>query len=314
MNRIPVVIDTDPGIDDFFAMMLAASSPALQVEAVTAVAGNQTLDTTAKNALDIAARLGLGCPVARGADRPLNIPLRTAGYIHGENGLGNLRLPAHDKQYAPGYAWDMIYQKAVEHGGALQVIALGPLTNIAIALLKYPDLHERISRIVLMGGSTETGNKTPYGEFNLVVDPLAADIVFKSGVPLVMVGLNVTMAARFSREELRCITGSSAPIAAECAAALDFLFGAYEKVMGTQEVALHDALAAAYVINPAVLGCKDLYVAVETRSPLNAGRTVVDLEKKKDCPPNCSVALEVSAPLFLEMLGDMMRCCEEKEC
>lgn len=308
MRQIPVILDTDPGIDDFFALMLARSAPILDVRAITAVAGNQTLNKTAANALAIACRLEYDCPVAKGADQPLNIPLETAGYIHGENGLGNVELGVPNREFSAEYAWDVIYSESVAQQGALEIIALGPLTNIAIALLKYPDLAKKIKRIVLMGGTTEVGNKGPYGEFNLVADPLAADIVFKSGVPLVMVGLNVTMQALFSGDDLICITRSEFPLAAECGNILQFLLETYQNITGRAAAAIHDALAVAYVINPAVLTCRDFHVTIETRSPLNQGRTVVDLEHvKKDHADNCSVALSVDRDLMLQMLQEMMK-------
>lgn len=308
MQKIPVVIDTDPGIDDFFALMLARSAPSLDVRAITAVAGNQTLDRTSENALAIACRLGFHCPVAKGADKPLNIPLETAGYIHGENGLGNVILDKPDRVFSTEYAWDVLYREAVANEGRLEIIALGPLTNIAIALLKYPKLSKIVKRIVLMGGSTEIGNKTPYGEFNMAADPLAANIVFHSGVPLVMVGLNVTMLTSFNQGDLACITKSDAPIADVCRKLIAFLLKAYKKATGKDAVALHDVIAVAYVIKPEVLTCRDFYVAIETRSGLNQGRTVVDMEHvKKDCADNCSVALTVDRDMLLQMLETMIQ-------
>lgn len=308
MKKIPVVIDTDPGIDDFFALMLANSAPSLDVRAITAVAGNQTLDITSRNALAIACQLGFDCPVARGADKPLNIPLKTAGYIHGENGLGNIALNKPNRSFSAEYAWDLLYKEAVAQDGELEVIALGPLTNIAIALLKYPKLSKLLKRITLMGGSTEMGNATPYSEFNMAVDPLAADIVFKSGVPLVMVGLNATNQSTLGCDDITCITESSMPIAEVCRGLFDFLLEAYKKATGKDTVVLHDVVATAYVINPAVLACRDFYVAIETQSRLNQGRTVVDLNHvKKDHVSNCSVALDLDRDILLKMLETMMK-------
>lgn len=307
MERIPVIIDTDPGIDDFFALMLANSSDKLEIKAITSVAGNQKWELVTKNALDIASYFHMDCEVAKGAEQPLNIPPRTAGYIHGENGLGNLVLKVEKKSLSPDYAWDIIYKKAVEEKGRLEIIAIGPLTNIAIALLKYPDLHKLIHRVVMMGGSSDIGNTSPYGEFNAVADPLAAKIVFRSGMPLVMVGWNAAVKSKLTPEDIDRLKAVDTPYTGDCSFLWDFERKAY-KGFGKEYIILSDALAAAYAIDPAVMECKDYYVAVETASSLNLGRTVVDFDHvRKDKPLNCSVGIEVNKDLYLKMLIQMMK-------
>lgn len=313
MERTPVIIDTDPGIDDFFAIMLAGSCNELDIKAITTVAGNQTSESVTKNALDIAEYFHINAQVAKGAEKPLNMPLRTAGHIHGENGLGNLQLKASKKTISKDYAWDVIYQHAVDAKGKLNILAIGPLTNIAIALLKYPTLSKLINRIVLMGGSTETGNVSPYAEFNIGADPFAADIVFKSKVPLVMVGWNVAMESGLTDEEVKTLTGIETPYTKECTALLNFLHEVNQK-FGRDTIPLSDALAVAYAINPAVLNCSDCYVAIETRSSLNMGRTVVDLNQTcKDMPANCCVGIGANKAVYFDMLVQMMHYYQQNE-
>lgn len=306
MEKTPVVIDTDPGIDDFFAIMLANSSEKLDIKAITTVAGNQTSERVTKNALDIAEYFNIKAAIAKGAEKPLNIPLVTAENIHGENGLGNLQLKASSKIILQDYAWDVIYQQAVEAKGKLEIIAIGPLTNVAIALLKYPKLSRLISRIVLMGGTSEVGNVSPYVEFNTGVDPFAADIVFKSKVPLVMVGWNVALPSGLNEEEVRALTAIETPYTKDCATLLNFLREVNHQY-GRDTIPLSDALAVAYVINPEVLKCSDCYVVIETRSSLNMGRTVVDFNGTcKDMPANCSVGIGTNKAVYFDMLVQMM--------
>jgi len=306
VERTPVIIDTDPGIDDFFAIMLAGSCNELDIKAITTVAGNQTSESVTKNALDIAEYFHINTEIAKGAEKPLNMPLHTAGHIHGENGLGNLQLKASKKAISKDYAWDVIYQHAVDAKGKLNILAIGPLTNIAIALLKYPTLSKLINRIVLMGGSSETGNVSPYAEFNIGADPFAADIVFKSKVPLFMVGWDVAMESGLTDEEVETLTGIETPYSKECTALLNFLHDVNRK-FGRDTIPLSDALAVAYAINPAVLNCRDCYVAVETRSSLNMGRTVVDLNQTcKDIPANCCVGIGTNKDAYFDMLVQMM--------
>lgn len=306
MERIPVIIDTDPGIDDFFALMLANSSDKLDIKAITSVAGNQKWEIVTKNALDIASYFHMNCEVAKGAEKPLNIEPQTAGHIHGENGLGNLVLNAEKKSLSPDYAWDVIYKNAVAEKGKLEIIAIGPLTNVAIALLKYPDLHKLIHRVVIMGGSSDIGNSSPYGEFNAVADPLAAKIVFRSGMPLVMVGWNATMKSKLTPEDLDQLKAIDTPYTKDCSFLWDFVLKAY-RGFGRDYIVLSDALAVAYAIDPSVMECKDYYVAVETASSLNLGRTVVDFDHVcKDKPVNCSVGIEVNNTVYLDILRKMM--------
>ena len=191
---IPVIIDTDPGIDDAFAIMLTAASDRLDVVGLTSVDGNVKEKYTARNALDLACFLGIGCPVARGDGTQLEAPVPNHGeHIHGVSGMGGVTLPRCEAAFDERAAWDFIYDTAKAHSGELVLLAIGPLTNVARAIIAHGDLKDYIRQIVIMGGSTEGGNRTPYAEFNFWADPPAAKVVFESGIPIAMAGLNVTL-------------------------------------------------------------------------------------------------------------------------
>ncbi len=307
MKNIPIIVDTDPGIDDFFAIMLANSHDQFDIKAITTVAGNQVLEKTTENALKIAELFKMKARIAKGAEGPINCELRTAGNIHGNNGLGDVMLPDTTRKLDKDYAWDVIYQEAVKSEGKLQLIAIGPLTNVAIALLKYSDLHKYIDKIVIMGGSTESGNRDAYGEFNIWVDPIAADIVFKSGIPLTMVGLNVTMKAGIIPQQLDELLSVTCKFDTQIRQLFTFLQKSYAQV-GYSFIAIHDALAIAYVMQQEVLKCKPYYVAVETRGRHSRGRTVVDLDRShKTKALNAHVAIDVDKEMFIKILKDMLK-------
>lgn len=230
-----------------------------------------------------------------------------ADHVHGDSGLGPVVLKDSLRELDKDYAWDVIYQEAIKAEGKLQIIAIGPLTNIAIALMKYADLYKHIDKIVIMGGSTGIGNVRPYSEFNIWADPFAADVVFKSGVPITMVGLNVTMETVLTPELVNEIKAVDSKLSKEMSQLLSHMANTY-KGFGYDFVAVHDALAVACVIDPKLLEYKDYYVTIETRSSLNSGRTVVDLDRShRDKKLNASVAIKGDIDKFVEMLKNMMR-------
>lgn len=301
MSKIPVIIDTDPGIDDFLAIMLAKSSAKLDIRAITAVCGNQTLEKTSKNALDIANLLDIDVAVAKGAQTPLDRELYTAGDVHGENGIGNIYLEASSKEFDNRYAWDLIYDEAKKENGNLEIIAIGPLTNIAIAVLKYPELVNMVKRLTIMGGSASSGNRTEHAEFNIWADPLAADIVFKSGFNMVMVGLDVTRKTLLSEENIEEIKAIKSEHIDIIGSLLDEMFKRYKK-LGNPGVVIHDALAVAYVIDESCLELKNCQVSIESRDEIRIGKTIVDLEGKDK---NMAVAFEVDFNLFKDLFEKM---------
>lgn len=300
MTKHKIILDTDPGIDDFFAMLLAADAQNLELRGVTAVAGNQVMEKIANNARGIAQLLGWDCPVSLGADRPLLIPQITASQVHGDTGLGNFPLPAPQKDADERLAWDFIYEEATALDGELEILAIGPLTNLAIAFLRYPDLPQKLRRIVLMGGATEWGNRGAYGEFNFYVDPHAAEIVFSSGVPIDMVGLNVTMQTGISDEEFDDIArtvGDSRKVYSEL---LEFYRNIYRvNDLGFRIVAMHDSLAAAFLMDERVLEMRKAKVQIDCSTGLCRGRSIADFKSES---PNARVAVAVDRPRFWDMV------------
>jgi inosine-uridine nucleoside N-ribohydrolase len=294
-----IVIDCDPGHDDAIAILLALASPEVELIGVTTVAGNQTLDKTTRNALvtlDVGGRPDI--PVAAGADAPLQRNLRTAAHVHGETGLDGPELPEPSAEPVAGHAADFLAE-LIEPGTVL--VPTAPLTNIALLLERYPDVRERIDRIVWMGGAIGEGNVTPAAEFNAFVDPEAAAAVFASGVPITMVGLDVTHKALFTRahaEQLR-VAGRAGRFVAELS---DFFQRFHERSYGFEGSPIHDAMAVAHVIDRTLVTTRRVNVAVETRSELCDGRTLVDLRGVTRRAENADVGVDVDAKRFLELL------------
>jgi inosine-uridine nucleoside N-ribohydrolase len=295
----PIVIDCDPGHDDAIAILLALASPELELIGVTTVAGNQTLDKTTRNALvtlEIAGRSDV--PVAAGAGAPLQRELRTAAHVHGETGLDGPELPEPSARPVGTQAVDLLAE-LIEPGVVL--VPTAPLTNVALMLQQHPAVRNRLERIVWMGGAIAEGNVTPAAEFNAFVDPEAAAIVFGSGIPITMVGLDVTHRALFTRAHAERLRGAgrAGRFVAELS---DFFQTFHERSYGFDGSPIHDAMAVAHVIDPTLILTGRANVAVETRSELCDGRTVVDLRGVTGREPNADVGIGVDAEGFLELL------------
>src|SRR4051812_27929510 len=292
----PVLLDCDPGHDDAIAILLAAGRPdAVDLRAVTTVAGNAELEKVTLNARRVMTLAGLDdVPVAAGAAGPRRGELVTALDIHGETGLDGAELPE------PTIALDD--RGAVEllaACGPATVVATGPLTNVAALLERAP---ETVSEIVWMGGSTDRGNTRPYAEFNAFVDPEAAEIVFAAGVPLTIVGLNLTHQAQATPaviERLRAIGNAAADAAVGW---LSFFGETYHEVFGFDGPPVHDPCALALVIDPSLVRCVDAFVAIETEGRWTRGATVVDLHGVMERPPNARVAMELDVAGFWDVV------------
>jgi purine nucleosidase/pyrimidine-specific ribonucleoside hydrolase len=242
----PCVLDCDPGHDDAIAILLAASLPELDLRAITTVAGNGTLERTTENARRVAALAGLAVPIAAGAEGPLRGTLVTAPDVHGRTALDGPALPEATAPLDPRHAVDLLADVLLAAEEPVTVIATGPLANVALLLRRGPDLRERIAEIVLMGGSTGRGNVTPAAEFNIYVDPEAADEVFTSGLPLRMAGLDLThqaLATDGVRARMRALGTELGRIADEW---LDFFAGTYRSLFGLEGPPVHDPCAVAW--------------------------------------------------------------------
>ena len=296
---IPIVIDCDPGHDDAIAILLALASPEVELRGITTVAGNQTLEKTTRNALKVLELAGrTDVPVAAGAAAPLERTLRVAAHVHGESGLDGPDLPEPETRPVEQPAADFLAE-LIEPGVVL--VPTGPLTNVALLLQRHPDVKERLERIVWMGGAIAEGNVTPAAEFNAFVDPEAAAVVFASGIPVTMIGLDVTHMALFTREHADRLrgTGGAGRVVAELS---DFFQLFHERRYGFAGSPIHDALAVADVIDPTLVTRLACNVEIETASQYCDGRTVVDRWLVTDRPRNAHVGIDVDAPRFLDLL------------
>ena len=289
----PALLDVDPGIDDALAILLALSSPELSLEGITVVAGNVEVDIGLRNArqvLELAGRSEV--PVARGAEAPLVGRLVTSRHVHGENGLGNVELPAPSGVAYAHTATELIVSKIREHAGRITLVPMGPLTNIATVLKQYSELASDIKEIVLMGGSLSGGNITPAAEFNVYNDPEAAEIVFHSGVPIVMVGLDVTRKTILGPDRLRSVRKTASPISQFVGNLAEF----HLDDRGAHGIMMHDPLAVGVVIDRTFVETQDLHVGVETEGEKTRGETVAGRE---ELTPNAQVCVEVDSERFL---------------
>ena len=314
-----VIIDTDPGTDDALAIFLAIRSPELKIEGLTPVAGNVPLELTLPNALrlvEIAGRTDI--PVAAGAKQPLKRQLVTASYAHGENGLGGVQFPEPKTKPVPESAPEFIRRMVRQSPGEIHLIAIGPLTNLALAFQDDPQLPRMIPSITLMGGSLSAGNVSPSAEFNIYVDPEAAQIVFRSGIPITMVGLDVTRRATLREQDIQALEAANNPISRAAGQITRATMNRMRKAGATEGPAMHDSLAVAAFLDPSVVTLQEYYVDVETKGEFTAGQTVgwrrAPMRKSPpmaDAPatpaesafhPNAKVALDLDRERFLRML------------
>jgi inosine-uridine nucleoside N-ribohydrolase len=294
---IPIILDCDPGHDDAIALLLALGSPEVELLGVTTVHGNQTLDKTTENALRVLELAGRSdVPVARGADRPLVRELHVAAHVHGESGLDGPELPQATMQPVEQPAIDFIAEQIVP---GTVLVPTGPLTNIAL----YLDAHgtANVERIVLMGGAIAEGNMTPAAEFNIWADPEAAQRVFHAGVPVTMIGLDVTHRALLTpawAERFRA-AGRLGIFVAEL---VEFFKRYHARTYGWDGAPIHDAVALAQVFRPELVRTERRNVEIELESELCRGRTVVDLWNRTEREPNADVGVEIDGDAFFELL------------
>ena len=297
-GRIPVILDTDPGVDDFFAIaMLCANRDRINLLGLTAEGGNNTTAVTAQNALNVLSLLGCDdVPVARGMDQYLTSPFgEPVAKFHGVNGMGNVDLPVSKRGLEKSRAWDFIHAKATDFG-KIVLVTVGPLTNVAVALCKYPDLKEHVSRIVMMGGTTDRGNIGPYTEANMGHDALASRIVFESGIPIDMVGLNVTRDCIITPAEFDVMSGHSDSLIASVMRDL-IVFRAGE--------ALHDPIAAAAMLVPEIISWEDAYIQIEFSDLKTNGMCHIDPEKTDSF--NSRIAMKLDQAAYRGMFREMVR-------
>ncbi len=304
-----IIIDTDPGQDDAVAILLALASPELEVLGLTCVAGNVPLNLTQKNARIICELAGRpDIKVFAGCDAPLSRKLVTAEHVHGKTGLDGPDLPDPKMQLADGHAVDFLIDTLrAEPAGTVTLCPLGPLTNIATAFTRAPDIMERVQEIVLMGGAYfEVGNITPAAEFNIYVDPEAADIVFKSGVDLTVIPLDVTHKALVTKprnDAFRALGNQTGIAVAEMT---DFFERFDLEKYGSEGAPLHDPCVTAYLIHPELFTGRFINVEIEVGSELTRGMTVADWWGVTDRAPNATFLGDIEADGFFSLLTDRL--------
>lgn len=313
MNRIPYVMDFDPGTDDAIALICALlSQDKLDIKAITTVAGCVELDKTSTNTLNIVDYLGFDIPVALGAGGPLERELFVA-ISHGPSGLGDVIVPPAKRGFYEKDAADTIYQFAKECAGELHLLACGPLTNLALAMIRYPDLHTLIKQITIMGGALVGGNMTQASEFNIWVDPEAAKIVFEAGIPLTMVGLDVTLKTEMPVSVFEKIATFDNPAAELSTRIIDFMIKRTHlsavSLYGSVELDpafMHDALAMAVLVRPDLIRTQKHNISVELNGEHTRGMTVADFNDVMKKEPNIDAAVEVDLEGFWDWMLELM--------
>ena len=304
-SRVPVIIDCDPGHDDALAITLALARPELDVLGITTVGGNAPLAATTRNALRVLALLGrTDVPVAAGAVQPLLRELETAPEVHGVTGLDGADLPEPMSEPRPEGAVEFLRATLAASPEPVTLIPVGPLTNIALLLHAHPEAAPKIAHICLMGGSVGAGNWTPAAEFNIWVDPEAARMVFRSGLPITMCGLEVTHKALFGYPEIDRLAAIGTPVATVFADLLRFFTRFHVERYGTADTPIHDAVAVAHIAVAGLVTTRRYHVDVETTGDITRGRTVVDNRGQQGRAPNVDVALDLDQPRFTDLLID----------
>lgn len=304
-----IIIDTDPGQDDAVAILLALASPELNVLGITAVAGNVPLPLTQKNARIVCELAGRpDTLVFAGCDAPLNRPLVTAEHVHGKTGLDGPQLADSTMPLQDQHAVDWIIDTCrAAPARSITLCPLGPLTNIATALTRAPDIKDAIEDIVLMGGAYfQVGNITPAAEFNIYVDPEAAKIVFASGLPLTVMPLDVTHKALTTRPRVDAFRTMGTEVGRMTAEWTDFFERFDKEKYGSEGAPLHDPTVIAYLIQPDLFTGRHINVEIETHSDLTLGMTVADWWRVTDRPPNCMFMGDLDADGFFTLLTDRL--------
>ena len=306
MERIKMILDCDTGHDDAIALMVAAKHPQIDLLGVTVVAGNQTLDKTLPNTLHVCQHLGLDVPVYGGMDRPMVRDQVTAGDVHGESGLDGPVFEPLTRKAEEKHAVNYLIDTLMASDGDITLVPVGPLTNIAMAMRLEPKIVSKIKRIVMMGGAVGLGNVTPAAEFNTYVDPEAAHVVFTSGVPLVMMGLNLTNNVRADMdiiERMEAIGNKAGKLFGDI---MRYTFRS-QAVNGLPSGPVHDVTAVTYLVAPEIYETRDVFAEVELNHGPSYGQTVCDVNNRFHKKPNVTVGLTCQLEPFWNIVEDTLR-------
>jgi purine nucleosidase len=302
-----IIIDTDPGVDDALAFLLALASPEIKLEALTTTQGNVTLEKATRNALAILELAHSShIPVAAGSVVPLVEPLRASADVHGESGIGNSKLPQAKTKPIPEHAVDYLIERVLAEPNEISIFPIGPLTNIAMAIRKEPKFAKAVKELVIMGGAIhESGNSTPQAEFNIYVDPHAAHIVFHAGIPITLITLDVTHKCLLQQAHIERLLKIKSPISRFIDEAMQvYLAASYER--GFEGSALHDPLTLAAIIAPELLTLKEYYVDVDISGGVSMGKTFADIFNTTEKSVNMKVAVQVRGDDFVELFLQRM--------
>ncbi|MFB9904831.1 nucleoside hydrolase [Allokutzneria oryzae] len=305
----PIILDCDPGHDDALAILLAAANPAIDLLAITTVAGNQTLARTTLNARRVCTVAGItDVPIAAGRSRPLcgdtaPVGARIGGVeVHGESGLDGPHFGTPAVEVSTKDAVALMREILLSHKEPVTLVPTGPLTNVAVLLRDHPEVLPHIAEVVLMGGGHGIGNVTPVAEFNIYCDPEAADLVLTSGLPITLCGLNVTHQALATQEVCDRMARIGTPLATLCVELLTFFTSTYKAIWGFPAPPLHDPVAVARLIDPATVLTRPAAVAIELTGEHTRGATVIDFHGVTDRRPNAHVATTLDTDRFWDLI------------
>ena len=303
-----IIYDTDPGIDDALGLLLLAASPEIDLLAITVTHGNTSQEKCLNNALKLVELTGITkVPVARGAEEPLVKELSVAEETHGEGGLGYAILPKSAISPCSELAHYLIIRVVRENPGEVTLLCVGPMTNIALAFLKAPEIVSKVRRIVSMGGAIHyPGNVTPQAEYNVFCDPEAFEIVLKSGIDFTLVPLDVTYQCILTTDHLEKITEARSEISNFIFDSTRFYMEFHEDYQGIKGCAINDPLAAAILLDPTLVKNRDYYLTIELTSPTSKAKTIADHYGLLKSAPNAKVSMEVDVERFMDLFINRM--------
>lgn len=307
MRKKTILLDCDPGHDDAVAIMMAFLSDCIDLKGITVVSGNQSLDKTVENALHVCQHIGADVPVYPGCSQPLLKEPFHAGFVHGESGLDGTNFEPLTRTAERKHAAVFLTEYLQAADEKVTLVATGPLTNVAMALKLCPEIRERLEEILIMGGSIGAGNITPAAEFNLFCDPDAADIVFRSGVPVRMVGLDVTEKAMCTPEIYENIESHGTAACRLFGDMMRYYCKMEKEVFGVEGGALHDPVTIAWLIDPGVLEFEEMVVEVDRTTGPSGGRTNCDRYHLSKERPNAAVAVRIDVDRFWSVVEETLR-------
>ena len=302
-----IILDCDPGHDDAIAIMLAAYHPDIKLKGLTVVSGNQSLEKTGKNTLNLCDYFNLDVPVCLGATRPIIKEEQVCPDIHGETGLDGFDFPKHQRTYDSRRATDFIIESLMESQDKLTVVTTGPMTNLALAMRIEPKIIDKIEQVVLMGGSIANGNVSPAAEYNIYADPEAAHIVFNSGVKVLMVGLDVTRKLMVLPEIIKRMDNIKNRLSKLFVDLMNVFNDNQQRVFGLPGGPLHDPLTIAYLIDPTILTTRKTNCEIDITGGPSYGRTNVDFYDYLKQEKNIEVAIDVDVDKFWDLIESVLK-------